>query len=142
MELSDLTESEEERNYQILLFKFLEVVEKEDLQHLPILQPAFEIAANQFKRLPFIGAHVTIDWCVWTIDVILLLPYEILVSLQIPHKTITDGCLVMFSITVGHTMVVMPDSISVSELAEKLRKTINDIKLKEEYVSARNLHEN
>lgn len=142
MELSDLTESEEERNYQILLFKFLETVEKEDPQHLPILQPAFEIAANQFKRLPFIGSHVTIDWCVWTIDVILLLPYKILVSLQIPHKTITDGCLVMYSITVGHTMVIMPDSISVSELAEKLRKTINDIKLKEEYVSARNLHEN
>ncbi len=125
MKLCEL--AEQEIIYQILLFKFLEAVEKEDGQNVAILQPAFDIAANQLKRLPIIGSHVAIDWCVWVIDFFLLLPHGIQVLISVPHETITDGSFVLYSISVGNSIVIHPNRMPIGELAETLQKTLKDI---------------
>lgn len=91
------------------------------------MQPAFDIAANQLKRLPIIGSHVAIDWCVWVIDFFLLLPHGIQVLISVPHETITDGSFVLYSISVDNSIVIHPNRMPIGELAETLQKTLKDI---------------
>lgn len=125
MKLCEL--AEQEIIYQILLFKFLEAVEKEDAQNVAILQPAFDISVNHLKRLPIIGSHVTIDCSIWVIDFILLLPYEIKVVISVPHETITDGSIVLYSISIGNSIVMHPIRIPIGVLVETLQETLKDI---------------